>query len=184
MLVTLGTDHHRFDRLVSWVTSWSEQTEHAVQIVIQEGATPAPASWDSVGIVSRDRLLDLIDEATVVVSQAGPGSISDINRRGRVPIVVARLADLDEVVDDHQVGFASRMDAAGRARRVATELELASELERVLDDPAQLRIPPIDAPDPRVRERFAEVLADVSRRRPGVVRWRRVRSTLLVRTRR
>jgi UDP-N-acetylglucosamine transferase subunit ALG13 len=60
-----------------------------------------------------EQLGELVERARVVVAHAGVGSILLCASKGRVPIVVPRLARYDEVVDDHQVFLARRLGASG-----------------------------------------------------------------------
>jgi UDP-N-acetylglucosamine transferase subunit ALG13 len=173
LLVTVGTDHHRFDRLADWIERWAVGGPARLRVIYQEGASRAPAGARTVGIVARDHLLGWIDQADVVVAQAGPGSIADANERGRVPIVVPRRARLDEVVDDHQVGFAARMATLGRAHVAMTEAELHEHLHRAFVDPAYTRMEPLDSPASRAASELDRVIDEVMTRRPGFVSLRR-----------
>ncbi|HBW18036.1 MAG TPA: hypothetical protein DEH11_02965, partial [Actinobacteria bacterium] len=48
VVVTVGTDHHPFDRLISWINDWlGQHPEHADTFFVQSGAAsvrPASAS--------------------------------------------------------------------------------------------------------------------------------------------
>jgi UDP-N-acetylglucosamine transferase subunit ALG13 len=50
-----------------------------------------------------------------VVCHAGIGSVAVALAHGRRPIIVPRLHRFGEAVDDHQVFFARRLEAAGLA---------------------------------------------------------------------
>ncbi|MGH3659367.1 MAG: glycosyltransferase, partial [Micromonosporaceae bacterium] len=41
VLVTVGTDHHPFDRLVGWADQWAADRGH-VRVLVQHGATAPP----------------------------------------------------------------------------------------------------------------------------------------------
>jgi UDP-N-acetylglucosamine transferase subunit ALG13 len=75
-------------------------------------------------------LAALMDEAAVVVSHAGVGSILCALRAGHVPVVVPRLARHGETVDDHQLELARRLQANGLVTLVADAAELRAALAR------------------------------------------------------
>lgn len=174
VFVTLGTDHHRFDRLVTWLDTWHRRHDD-VDLVIQEGATPAPAGAQPIGMVGRDELLDHLSRADVIVCQGGPGSIADARSVGRRPIVVPRLAEFDEVVDDHQVAFCRRLHDDGAIQAVHTEAELAAALDEAVADPDSTRAPVPESPAPATAAEVARVLTRVAGTAPGAIVWRRLR---------
>lgn len=175
LVVTVGTDHHRFDRLTDWLESWLERRRPAITVVHQQGGSRPIAGAEALGIVGRDLLLRYLSEASIVVSQAGPGSIVDANALGVVPIVVPRLARLDEAVDDHQVAFAERMAAVGRVRLADREDLLHDELDRVLTDPGRNRVARRSSPAAASARELNAVARSVLARRPGGLRLRRAR---------
>lgn len=129
VVVTLGTDHHPFQRLVDWVDRWAGDHPE-VSCLIQRGTARPPANCESVPLLGFDELRAAMAEAVVVVGHAGPGTIMDARAVGRRPIVVARLARHGEVVDDHQVTFARWMHERDQAALATDE----PELHKLLDD--------------------------------------------------
>jgi UDP-N-acetylglucosamine transferase subunit ALG13 len=110
ILVTTGANGAPFDRLLSVV----DRFEVGEEVVVQHGPSqlrPAGATW--LDYVPFDELTELVSRARVVVSHAGVGSILLCLSQGHSPVVVPRLASHGEAVDDHQLGFARRLAAAG-----------------------------------------------------------------------
>jgi UDP-N-acetylglucosamine transferase subunit ALG13 len=177
LLVTFGTDHHRFSRLSEWLEPWLADHPE-VRCLVQEGYSSAPAGAETIGIVARAELLALMGAASVIVGQGGPGTILDAAVCGKLPIVVPRLAQYDEVVDDHQVAFCRRMAADGRALLAESMDSLHDRLDAALEDPAivtsTVGVPPIDDTITQVRVLLDQLLA----RRPGFVSWRCLRDLL------
>jgi UDP-N-acetylglucosamine transferase subunit ALG13 len=120
LLVTVGTDHHPFGRLLDWVGRWSA-AHPSWQVEVQHGATPAPGFGRRFAYCPHDELQLLFAAADVVVTHAGPATISQARAAGHVPVVVPRLQALGEHVDDHQVLFARRLEAAGVVHLAETE---------------------------------------------------------------
>lgn len=135
-MVTVGTDHHRFDRLMDWLESWQAEHPDAIHWIVQHGASRPMRGADNFAMRPRPELLELLRAAELVITQGGPGGITDARECGKLPIVVPRLARLDEVVDDHQISFAKQLAATGKVISAQTEAELHAELDRAVRDPA------------------------------------------------
>ena len=117
IVVTVGTDHHPFDRLIRWINDWlAQHPDRASDFFVQSGAASVIPACPSARFLEAAQLNALLDEADVMVCHGGPGSIADAWARGQVPIVVPRLRRLGEVVDDHQVDFCRKLAELGRIR--------------------------------------------------------------------
>lgn len=138
-VVTVGTDHHRFDRLMDWLDRWHLDHPHAVEWIVQHGASRSMQGIEGFPMVSRPQLLAALSTSRIVVTQGGPGGIMDSRDCGIVPIVVPRLARFDEVVDDHQVAFCRHLARRGLIVLAETEQELRQALDRACADPESLR---------------------------------------------
>lgn len=149
VVVTLGTDHHPFDRLVRWVDRWA--ADHPdVRCVVQHGPATPPLHAEGRTMVDPTQIHDLMAGSRVVVGHAAPGTVLDARLAGRLPIVVARIRQLGEAVDDHQVTFAAWLAARAMARSVADEDSLRAHLDAALVDVAPLRLEVDPAPTPAV----------------------------------
>ncbi|GAA1917093.1 hypothetical protein GCM10009737_18200 [Nocardioides lentus] len=115
VLFCVGTDHHRFDRLVGWADDWFAEAAGAAgvsKVVVQHGTSRAPVVAEGHPHLAYADLQRLLAEASAVVCHGGPGLISDARGAGHVPVCVPRDPALGEHVDSHQMRFA---DAAGHA---------------------------------------------------------------------
>lgn len=155
VFVTVGTDHHPFDRMVDWVESWLAQGSSGVDCFIQYGSSKAPSLAGGSPLVSRGEMERRLAGADAVVCHGGPGTILDSLRSGTKPIVLPRRAELGEHVDDHQRRFARRLRAAGFIEVAETAEELATLLDRALDGAPEFRPPAREDEVARTVERFA-----------------------------
>jgi UDP-N-acetylglucosamine transferase subunit ALG13 len=175
VVVTVGTDHHPFDRLIGWADRWAA-AHPEVDVLIQHGTAAAPAHARAVAMAPYDELVAAMAEADAVVAQGGPATIMDARSVGHRPIVVPRLARRGEVVDDHQVPFAGWMAERGWALLASDEDELGRLLDRALADPATVRIRPERAASAETLAAFAAVVDPLLARRAGNgARWGRIR---------
>jgi UDP-N-acetylglucosamine transferase subunit ALG13 len=155
--VLLGTDHHPFDRLVSWVAELTDS--HEATWFVQHGHTRLPRGLDGSQMLTTAGLTTLLDNADAVVTHGGPGLIMEARDAGHLPIVVPRDPRLHEHVDDHQLRFASYIGDCGLAMVAHTLPELRLALVSAL---ARGRAPdglPSTGVDPS--EAFGALVADV-----------------------
>lgn len=112
VLVTVGTDFHPFERLVTWADQFAARhPEH--QVFIQYGEARPPANGGRSRLLDHAQLQTEINRADAVICHGGPATITDIRRSGLVPICVPRDPKRNEHVDDHQMRFVQRIAQAG-----------------------------------------------------------------------
>lgn len=128
VLALAGTDHHPFDRMVSWMDV-AAQRRPDVRFVVQHGASVAPQVAEGHAFLAHDLLLALVEEAAAVVCHGGPGTIMDARQAGHVPLCMPRDPRLGEHVDDHQQRFAAVVGEVGLVRRVTTLEELLADID-------------------------------------------------------
>lgn len=111
VVVSVGTDHHQFDRLLDWVER--AQDELGVEFKVQCGATPPRSGLDAFDYLPVDELEAMMRSADAVVCHGGPGTISLALKAGHRPIVVPRNPRFGEHVDDHQMRYTARLASRG-----------------------------------------------------------------------
>ena len=131
IVVSVGTNEARFDRLLEWVAGTTIDEE----LVVQHGPSAIrPDGATCVPYLSFDALVELVGRSRVFVTHAGVGSIMMSLSVGRRPLVVPRLERFGEAVDDHQVGLGRRLAAEG----LVTLVEQPHGLGRALVEPDQV----------------------------------------------
>jgi UDP-N-acetylglucosamine transferase subunit ALG13 len=139
-VVTVGTDHHQFNRLMDWLDDWRTANPAVVQWTVQHGSSRPLAGLPGYELKPHAELLDDLRQANLVVTQGGPGGIMDSRACGVLPIVVPRLASLNEVVDDHQVAFARQLAGKGLIELAQSKQELHATLDRAVRSPEQFLV--------------------------------------------
>lgn len=159
ILVTVGTDHHRFDRLVEWFDQ--QQIADNIDGLVQCG-TSRPGRVDSVDYLRFDQLNQAIEAAEIVVTHGGPGSTMGCRRWGKLPIVCPRDPALGEHIDNHQQLFSERLAAQDQILLATTKAELFGHLDDMAEQP-------LGAPvyDPGHIERTVERVAAIVDRLVG-----------------
>jgi len=157
IVVSVGTDHHPFDRLVQWVDQWSA-LHPEVTIFMQCGTSTVPSRVPSAEIVAHGELLDLFASADVVVSHGGPSTVMDARGSGRLPVVVPRDPGRGEHIDGHQMRFADHLELHGLARLAGSEFEFRQLLDEALEDPSAFCIDWAEAEAPSGVVQFGAVV--------------------------
>ncbi|MFI0792167.1 glycosyltransferase [Micromonospora rubida] len=167
VLAVVGTDVHRFDRLVGWLQRW-HAARPQIRLVLQYGHSHPPQLPEATAFLGHEELQRAMAEATLVVSHGGPATITEARRTGHLPIVVPRNPAHDEHVDNHQQLFSRRLGAAGLVRLCESEAELVAALDEGVADPSRFALTADpDRPDPRAEAvaRVGRVIDDLVARR-------------------
>ncbi len=128
ILVLVGTNPYPFDRLVGAIDKFARESgEH---VFVQLGNTPMePVHCEFVRFTAKNRLLELIQTAEVVICQGGFGSIRDALAAGKPVIVVPRKPELGES-PDFQEELARELESAGRILAVYDIENLAGTIKK------------------------------------------------------
>ncbi len=147
VFVTVGTDHHPFDRLVTWVDDWFfDDGCGRARGMIQVGTSRPPRSVEWRDYLPAEEMQAALDRAAVVVCHGGPGTVMHCRRNGFRPIVVPRRDELGEHVDDHQVRFSRWLSRDPGVEVVDDEERFRDVLDMALADRNAFRsaAPPSD----------------------------------------
>lgn len=141
VVVSLGTDHRPFPRLVDWVDQYLS-THPNVSCLLQHGSSRPSHMATSVPELSHAELVERYRQASVVVVPGEPSAVLGVRKLGMVPLVIPRVAARGEHEDDHQTVFTDHMVCAGHVRRPQSAAQLATLLDAALSDPSTLRTGP------------------------------------------
>jgi UDP-N-acetylglucosamine transferase subunit ALG13 len=160
VFLTVGTDHHPFDRVVRWLDAWLESgAPDRVRCLVQHGASAPSSLAPSHDFLTYEEMNAAIRDAAVIVSHAGPGTIMMAAEAGKVPIVVPRVRALREHVDDHQVLFAQRLRAERTIALADSESKFRQFVDRALANPFAL--PQRKSSSAEAVRRFEEVVDEL-----------------------
>lgn len=177
VVVIVGTDGHPFDRLIRWTNEFlGQHPEKASGFFVQWGSASARPTCPGARFLEVGELADLLNRADVIVCHGGPSTIAEGWARGRLPIVVPRLARLGEHVDDHQAEFCERFAALGRIALARTLPDFTRLLTEAAAEPARFRATSSSSEADQAIARLGELIEElVSRPRRlspiGKGRW-------------
>lgn len=131
IVVSAGTYHLPFNRLVDWMEPWVA-AHPKTRVIMQHGPSKPLRGAENHTLLPYAALLAMCASADAIVLQGGAGGVMDMRALNRIPIVVPRIPVDDEVVDNHQLLFTQRAAELDVIRRVTTREELWDAIDSVL----------------------------------------------------
>lgn len=114
ILVVLGTHELPFLRLLNDVEQLKATGAIEEDVFVQKGHTPFESAHMTVkDFVSYDEMSELYDQASLIITHGGTGSIVTGLKKGKRVIAVARLLKYGEHNDDHQQEIIDEFVKAG-----------------------------------------------------------------------
>jgi len=130
IFVTVGTDLP-FDRMVKVIDQWARENDRRdVFAQIGEGAWE-PEFIQFSHFLQPPDFSKHFNEASLVISHAGMGTILSALMYGKPILVVPKRASLGEHRSEHQVATAKRMQELGNVNVALDEVELRAWLDRL-----------------------------------------------------
>ena len=126
IFATCGSSPVAFDRMMQALAALP-----AAELTVQHGPSPAPPSASAYPFLPFGTMVELMEQADIVVSHAGVGSIMCALQAGHVPVVFPRLKRYSETVDDHQVELATALSKRGTVMVATTAEELVQAVRSV-----------------------------------------------------
>ena len=103
ILVTLGTQDKSFERLLKAIDKEIEKGNIKDKVLVQAGYTKYKSNnMEIFKSVSSDRLEELMEEASLIISHGGVGSILTALKHHKKVIATPRLSKYNEHTNDHQ----------------------------------------------------------------------------------
>jgi len=129
--VSVGNATQSFSRLLDEVARLAMTLPQPV--IVQHGETPFQSGvCRAIPFVEMHEFERLVAEAELLILHAGAGSVIHSVRASKVPVVMPRLAQYGEHVDDHQVEFAKSLEVAGWVVVADESMSLADAVQRAL----------------------------------------------------
>jgi UDP-N-acetylglucosamine transferase subunit ALG13 len=133
--VTTGNGVQSFSRLLDEIKRIAPQLPQPV--IVQHGQTAfSAADIQSFDLVDSVTFQKLMADCEVLITHGGGGSVFAALKIGKKPIVVPRLKDFDEIIDDHQVTFANELQRQGKVVAVHDVSRLLTAVHEMQANPA------------------------------------------------
>lgn len=109
IFVTVGTHEQAFDRLFRELDRLASVGSISDRLFCQLGYSAPIESGECVDFLTPRQMTEALQAATVVISHGGPGTILPVLAAKKPLVLVPRLAEHSEHVDNHQVRFCGRI---------------------------------------------------------------------------
>jgi len=158
IFLTVGTQFP-FDRLVKAIDDLIEQKSLAEEFFSQIGSSSyVPRNFPAVVSLDKQEFDKYIRQASCVISHAGMGTITAALQSQKPLLVMPRLAEHKEVVNNHQVAIARRFEADGHLLAAYDISELPDKFEQLKTFVPQRRC----CQPQQVAQRIADYLANMT----------------------
>lgn len=130
ILVTLGTQDKMFIRLIKAIEDLKLSGALKDEVIVQSGYTEYKSSVLEIkDYYSQIELDQLRQEADIIITHAGVGSILDALKFNKVVIAVARLKQYGEHTNDHQLELLDAFESEGYILRCDDLSKLSEVIE-------------------------------------------------------
>ena len=113
ILVTVGMHPGGFERLVKEMDKIASKVSE--EVIMQIGASKyIPETAKYFTFASQQEIKELCRKARVVVTHGGVGTILDVLQEGTPAVIVPRLKECGEVIDNHQLHLVHELEKQGK----------------------------------------------------------------------
>lgn len=103
ILVLLGTQNNNFNRLLEEIERLIDKKTITDEVIVQAGYTKYESNKMQIfDLIPREQLDKYQDDADIIITHGGVGSIVSSIEKGKKVIAVPRLHKYEEHVNDHQ----------------------------------------------------------------------------------
>lgn len=111
IFVTVGTHEQAFNRLVKHIDDLKRDGFIKEEVIIQTGfSTYEPMYCTHSKLFSYQLMIKNVSDARIVITHGGPSSFIMPMQIGKIPIVVPRLKQFGEHVNNHQLEFSKAVE--------------------------------------------------------------------------
>ena len=134
ILVLLGTQHNEFKRLLQEVEDSIDNEFIKERVVVQAGFTKYKTEKMNIfDMKSQEVIENLVDEANVVITHGGVGSILLALKKHKKVIAVPRLHEYGEHVNNHQRQIVDIFSKKGYLIGIQNVEDLPEALKQIKD---------------------------------------------------
>lgn len=114
VLVLLGTQNNSFIRLLKGIEKNIQNKTITEEVIVQSGYTKYKSEqMKIIDFISEKELQKLQDEATLIITHGGVGSIVSSLKKNKKVIAIARLKQYKEHVNNHQTEIVELFNSKG-----------------------------------------------------------------------
>lgn len=132
ILVMLGTQKNDFTRLLKEVENCIEDGTIKEEVIVQAGSTKYKTDKMKIfDLIAREELDKKKEEASLIITHGGVGSIVGALKMNKKIIAVPRLKEFGEHVNDHQKQIVENFSNQGYIKGVFDIKDLKKEIQEI-----------------------------------------------------
>lgn len=123
IFVTVGTHEQPFNRLIEKIDELKGKGIISEEVFMQIGYStyePKHCMWEK--LIPYQEMEQYMNKADKIITHGGPATFMSVLSKGKKPIVVPRLVEFGEHVNNHQLDFAQKVLERGYQIVVITDL--------------------------------------------------------------
>lgn len=114
IFVILGTQDKGFDRMLNEIQELIKDGLITKKVIVQAGCTDFKSDeMDIIDYLPMQKFNEYIEQADIVITHGGVGSILDAIKHHKKVIAIPRLEKYHEHVNDHQIQIVEEFDRLG-----------------------------------------------------------------------
>lgn len=132
ILVILGTQDKSFDRLLKEIDKQIKNNKINEKVVVQAGSTKYKSeNMEIFDLIPMRKFNNLIEEADLIITHGGVGSILSSLRKNKKVIAIPRLSKYKEHTNDHQIQIVNKFEEDGYILGCKNVSKLEKKLEEI-----------------------------------------------------
>ena len=132
ILVLLGTQNKPFKRILKKVEKLKKENKIKDRVIAQTGCTNYSSDYiESFNYAPKEKLFELMDEARVIITHGGVGTIIECLSKNKKIIVVPRLKKYKEHTNDHQIQITKEFAEKGYVIPLFNDNKLLDEIKNI-----------------------------------------------------
>lgn len=135
IFVTVGTHEQQFNRLIQYIDELKGWGDISEDLFMQTGYCtykPKHCPWSK--LIPYKTMVTNVAKSRIVITHGGPSSFIMPLQIGKIPIVVPRMKEFNEHVNNHQVEFIKAIHKGQGNIIPVYEIEKLSEVIRCYED--------------------------------------------------
>ena len=166
ILVLLGTQNNSFHRLLEEVEKNIEDGTIKEEVIVQAGYTKyITHKMRIIDLMSQKQLNEFQDEADLIITHGGVGSIISSIEKGKKVIAVPRLHEYGEHVNNHQLDFARKVAQRQKSIIVIENIEDLKHTVLNYEDITKLMSPEITSNNAAFNDNFKQIVNEIFEKR-------------------
>lgn len=132
IFITVGSQKFQFNRILKAIDQLIYEKKIKDNVFAQIGYSDyIPQNFEYENFLKREEFLEKINEADIIITHGGTGSIINSIKLGKLVIAIPRLAKYKEHVDDHQLQIVSEFESMGLVMSTNNILNLDKVLMKI-----------------------------------------------------